>query len=72
MTKWGILLKCVSQRVKVNKQTTRVKPRTLKSTNVHLVADEGQNLGITDRETANKLFEVNAWTDSIDIFSYVR
>ena len=51
-----------------NNKIHRVKPRTLKSTNVHLVSDEGQNLGTTDWETANKLFDGVVWTDSIDIF----
>ena len=31
-----------------NNKAHRVKPRTLKSTNVHLVSVEGQNLGTTD------------------------
>ena len=51
-----------------NNKAHRVKLRTLKSTNVHLVLYEGQTLGTTDWETANKLFEGIAWTDSIEIF----
>ena len=62
------MCKSRTQGKQTNNKIHRVKPRTLKSTNVHLVSDEGQNLGTTDWETANKLFDGVAWTDSIDIF----
>ena len=52
-----IMCKSKTQGKQTNNKAHRVKPRTLKSTNVHLVSDEGQNLGITDIETANKLFD---------------
>ena len=62
------MCKSKTQGKQANNKTHRVKPRTLKSTNLHLVSDEGQNVGTTDWETANKLFDGIAWTDSIDIF----
>ena len=62
------MCKSKTQGKQANNKIHRVKPRTLKSTNVHLVSDEGQNLGTTDWETANKLFDGVVWTDSIDIF----
>ena len=39
------------------------------TSNVHLVTDDGQNVGTTDWETANQVFEGIAWKDSIVIFS---
>ena len=53
------------------KQTNSIahsQPRPIKLTYIHLVSDEGQNLGTTDWATANILFEGIAWTDCIDIF----
>ena len=62
------MCKSKTQGKQTNNKIHRVKPRTLKTTNVHLVSDEGQNLGTTDWETANKLFDGIIWTDSIAIF----
>ena len=44
------MCKSKTQDKQTNNKIHRVKPRTLKSTNVHLVSDEGKNLGTTDWE----------------------
>ena len=42
------MCKSKTQGKQTNNKNNTVKPRTLNSTNVHLVSDEGQNLGTTD------------------------
>ena len=39
------------------------------TTNAHLVTDNGQNLGTTDWEMANQVFEGITWRGLTDIFS---